>query len=302
MIRFGLCCVFHEAPIRFRTATAKYVLKLRSLNQDPLHYLSQIILDNLQALEQAISYCGEHHIGAFRINSQFMPLYTHPEVKYQLKDFGEAEIIYQKFERCRELAKMLGIRLTLHPDQFVILNSPNERVVKASMEELEYHGLLAELIGADVINIHAGGVYGDKSAALDRLMQQIPKLSKRVRQRLTLENDDKSFTPEDLLPVCRAVGIPLVYDIHHHRCLPDQFTIDEASQLCYQTWNREPLFHISSPREGWSGKKLTSHHDYIDIHDFPLFWLSLDPLTIEIEAKAKEVAIARLMKELNLIY
>jgi UV DNA damage endonuclease len=297
-LRLGLCCIFHEQPIKFRTTTATYIQKLQQQDKDPKSYLSLIILDNLIALENAITFCSTHQIGSFRINSQFLPIYTHPETKYMLSDLPESEMIYARFAKCKQLAAKHNIRLSLHPDQFVVLNSPQTKVVNSSIAELEYHAVLAELVGADVINIHAGGVYGNKPEALQRLKSVIPELSPRVRDRLTLENDDKSYTPEDLLPVCTALSIPLVYDVHHHRCLKDNLSVELASQLCYETWNREPLFHISSPIEGWSGKHPSRHHDYIDIQDFPACWFELGPLTVEIEAKAKEVAIQKLQQEI----
>jgi UV DNA damage endonuclease len=290
-LRLGLCCIFHDQPIKFRTTTATYIQKLREQNKDFESYLSQIILDNLMALEKAIIFCSNNHIGSFRINSQFLPVYTHPETHYDLRNLPESESIYAMLKKCKQLAAKQNIRLCMHPDQFVVLNSPQAKVVKSSIAELEYHAVLAELVGADVINIHAGGVYGNKPEALQRLKSVIPDLSPKVRDRLTLENDDKSYTPEDLLPLCTTLSIPLVYDVHHHRCLKDSLSIEMASQLCYETWNREPLFHISSPIEGWSGKQPSRHHDYIDIQDFPTCWFDLGPLTVEIEAKAKEVAI-----------
>ncbi|MBS0647674.1 MAG: UV DNA damage repair endonuclease UvsE [Verrucomicrobia bacterium] len=296
-IRWGLCCTFREAPIKFRTATAAYVLKLKL--QDRIKYLSQIALDNLNALEASLCYCSTHQIGSFRINSQFLPLYTHPKVGYQIEDLLDAGLILEKFAHCKNLAQKKGLRLTFHPDQFVVLNSPHASVLKNSIQELEYHGLLAELAGADVINIHAGGAYGDKPTALQRLIENFAQLSSRVQTRLTLENDDTTFTPQDLLPVCKQLNVPLVYDVHHHRCLPDGLSIEEASQLAYSTWEREPLFHLSSPISGWKGAYPERHHEYIDIQDFPRSWLKLKSFTLEVEAKAKELAVKRLQEDIS---
>ena len=96
-----------------------------------------------------------------------------------------------------------------------------------------------------------------------------------------------------------AEGVPLVYDAHHHRCLPDGLTVEAVTEAARKTWNREPLFHLSSPIEGWTGPKPERHHDYIDPKDFPSAWFGW-PVTVEIEAKAKELAIARLQADLNL--
>lgn len=109
---------------------------------------------------------------------------------------------------------------------------------------------------------------------------------------------DTCYTPLDLFPLCWREQIPLVYDIHHHRCFPDGFTIREATEMAITTWNREPLFHISSPIFGWKGPTPERHHDFVDPGDFPAEWLGL-PITVEIEAKAKEVAVIKLIHEFN---
>ena len=107
------------------------------------------------------------------------------------------------------------------------------------------------------------------------------------------------FTPADLLPICRAEGVPLVYDVHHHRCLPDHLTVAEATAAASATWDREPLFHLSSPLAGWAGPKPERHHDTIDSRDFPPEWRGL-ALTVEVEAKAKELAVEQLRKHLEI--
>ena len=146
-------------------------------------------------------------------------------------------------------------------------------IVARSVADLESQAEIAEWTNADTVNIHGGGGYGDKPAALERFRRNLELLSPRARARLTVENDDKTFTPADLLPLCRAEGVPLVYDAHHHRCLPDGLTVEQATEAARATWQkREPLFHISSPIEGWPGPKPERHHDYIDPKDFPAAW------------------------------
>jgi len=90
-------------------------------------------------------------------------------------------------------------------------------VTRRSIADLNYHAQVSEWIGADVINIHGGGAYGNKKKALDQVARNLKRLSKAVRNRLTFENDDKTYTPSDLLPLCKREGIPFVYDVHHHR-------------------------------------------------------------------------------------
>jgi UV DNA damage endonuclease len=178
-----------------------------------------------------------------------------------------------------------------------VLNSQRPGVVDASIRELEYQAEVAEWIGADAINIHGGGAFGDKRRALAEFAGSADRLSDRARRRLTVENDT-TFTPADLLPLCRTARIPLVYDVHHHRCLPDCLSVEDATQHALATWDREPLFHISSPLAGWDGPRPRLHHDYIDSADFPACWRGR-AITVEVEAKAKELAVLKLLVELE---
>lgn len=294
-IRLGLCCIFHSADIRFRSRQAGHMLKLS--RDEQLDRLSTTILHNASSLVRALSYCSEHGIGSFRVNSGFLPLKSHPRLTYRLDELPDALLIGELLAVSRSHADNHNIRRTFHPDQFTLLSSPHDHVIRQSLAELDYHAELAELIGADVITLHGGGAYGDKESALARLVENIDRLPAQVRSRLALENDDRTYTPQDLLPVCEQTGVPLVYDVHHHRCLPDELTVEEATQKALATWNREPLFHLSSPRDGWQGKDSRPHHDYIDPSDFPSCWFDRN-LTVEVEAKAKELAVERLSGDL----
>jgi UV DNA damage endonuclease len=296
-LRLGLCCLFVGEPIKFRTTTATHLMRLPL--QERRAKLSALCLANAESLLAALSYCAANGIGSFRVVSSILPIKTHPTAGYAVADLPDAAAIVAAFERCGGLARERQIRTAFHPDQFVVLNSPRAEVVAKSLEEVEYQAEVAEWIGADVINIHGGGAYGDKKQALADFERNVDRLSDRARSRLTLENDDKVYTPADLLPVCRSAGIPLVYDVHHHRCLRDELTIEAATQAALATWNREPLFHVSSPLEGWEGPRPERHHDYIDAADFPDYWRNLH-LTVEVEAKAKELAVLQLARELSI--
>lgn len=297
MLRIGLCCLFHEEPILFRTTTAKYTAQLTSAERD--RKLSDLCLHNAGALLEAINFCSRNGIGSFRVNSRILPLKTHPALGYTVKDLSAGAEIAERFAECGREAARLNIRLSFHPDQFTLLSSPDPEITRKSILELHYQAEVAEWIGADVINIHGGGAYDDKQSALNRTGKAIETLDDSIRKRLTLENDDRVYTPSDLLPLCRSHGIPLVYDIHHHRCLPDGQSAQTVTEQALTTWNREPLFHISSPKGGWDNPQTNKHHDYIDIKDFPGCWRNLD-ITIDVEAKAKELAVMQLKKELNI--
>ncbi len=298
MLRLGLCCVFKEHPVKFRKTTAKYLAQFP--DEERKQRLASLCAQNAQSLLKALEFCRDNKIGSFRINSQILPLKTHPEMGYDIDELPGSDEIINDFKTCGNFSLKYDIRTTFHPDQFIILSSPNPDVVRRSILDLEYQAQVAEWVNADVINIHAGGVYGDKPSALFRLMKTIDTLTDSVRKRLTLENDDRSYSPIDLFPVCSKLDIPMVYDVHHHRCLQDTLSIEEVTRESMKTWDREPLFHLSSPKDGWNASNPRKHHDYININDFPKEWLSLD-ITVEVEAKGKELAIKKLIKELKFL-
>lgn len=297
-MRFGLCCLFKDHPISFRTTTARALSGISRCAQ--LDRLSGICHANARNLYTAVETVHRLGIGAFRITSPLFPRMTHPDVGYRLSELPDGEIIRQFLNATKAFAGQHDIRLSFHPDQFVVLSSPHAAVVANSIRELEYHGDLAQAVGADVINIHAGGVYGDKKLALERFCTVFSDLPEPVAARLTLENDDQSYTVRDLLPTCEKLSIPLVYDVHHHRCNPDGLSIEEATRAAGETWQmtgREQYCHLSSPRAGWVTGNPKPHAEYIDPADVPACWLGRT-ITVDVEAKAKELAVIKLMHDL----
>ena len=298
-MRLGLCCLFKNEPVTFRTTTAKVLATVPRHEQ--LLKLSAICTHNAVNLLLAVETVQRLGIGSFRIMSPLFPRITHPGVGYQLTDLPDGLQIIDLLKQVRSFALTRDIRLSFHPDQFVVLSSPHPAVVANSIMELEYQAMLADAVGADVINIHAGGVYGDKQSALERLSETFKDLPGAVRKHLTLENDDVSYTVSDLLPVCEKLAIPLVYDVHHHRCNPDGLTVEEATLLAGETWlaaGREQYCHISSPKSGWGNSNPKPHADFIDFADLPDCWLGRE-MTIDVEAKAKELAVVQLMISLR---
>lgn len=298
-LRLGLCCLFRAEPVRFRTTTARVLAGLTRRRQ--VERLSELCLSNAAALVEALKAVRRLGIGAFRVLTPLFPCYTHPAVGYRLDDLPDATAIRSILGRAGRFRARHGIRLSFHPDQFVVLSSPRQEVVEGSLAELEYQGLLARLVGAEAINLHGGGSYGDKVEALRRFAASFRRLSQGVRKRLTVENDDVTYTVRDLLPLCGELGIPLVYDVHHHRCNPDGLSVRKATALAVATWGgREPWFHLSSPRSGWGeGRDCRPHADYIDPRDFPREWRGI-AATVDVEAKAKELAVRRLARDLGL--
>lgn len=301
MIRFGLCCLFKNENIKFRLATARNLLFLeKSVGLDKL---SELCFNNVKSLFKALEFINGKGIKAFRVSSRIFPLYTHSECGYRIEQLKDSKEILNTLDMVKKYAKINDIRLSFHPDQFVLLSSPDPEILKNSLYELDYQAMVAELIGADVINIHLGGSYGNKTEVLKRVEKNFnTKLHGKVKELLTFENDDKIYTSKDVYEICKRLEARMVYDVHHHRCNSDGLSIEEATDLCISTWKGkgEPYFHISSPKYGWESKHSQGHSDYINIADFPAYWLELKQnITVDIEAKNKELAVFKLMKELN---
>lgn len=291
-IRFGLCCQFLDSPIRFRAATHRYVSTLAPAERRG--YLAAIARDNAASLGAAIERCAELGIGAFRITSQILPLATHPESGYALADLDDDGTIVDTFADAGARARALGVRLSFHPDQFVVLNSEREAVVASSVAEMAAQGAVAELVGAGVLTLHGGSGAGGLAAALERLERGVDRLPAGARTRLALENDDRTFSPAALLPLCERLGVPFVYDVHHHRCLPDVLDVEETTLRAAATWGeREPYFHVSSPRAAPGEGDCRPHADYVAPADLPAAWRAMR-VTVDVEAKAKERAVLAL--------
>jgi UV DNA damage endonuclease len=292
-LQLGLCCTFVREPIHFRATTAAYVKRLSPKKRTA--FLRDLVLDNARALVDAIEWCRAHRVAAFRVVSQLLPLYTHPKLGYTLEQIDPAGAILNLLADARKRARCGRVRLSFHPDQFVVPGSVREDVVDRSLVELEYQACVAEWIGAEQITLHGGGAQGGKSAALARLKRNLDRLSRPARERIALENDDRVYTVEDLLPIVRELGAPLVYDVHHHRCNPDHLTVEDATEGAANTWgSRTAWTHLSSPRGGWRAREPRIHADFIDPRDVPSCWLGQN-MTVDVEAKAKELAVLRLM-------
>jgi len=293
-MRLGLCCGFVGQPIHFRTTTARHAATLAPKPRRA--FLLQIARDNAATLARGVDWCAAHGVGAFRVTSELLPLYTHPRFGYTLDALDPTGALHEAFGAVAAHACRGEVRLSFHPDQFVVLGSARPEVVAGSIAELEYQATIAALIGAEQLTIHGGGAVGGKPAALDRLARGLDRLSEGARVRIALENDDRIYTVEDLLPLCRRARVPLVYDVHHHRCNPDGLDAGDALDAAAATWGRrEPWAHLSSPLGGWRAPNPRLHADFIAPRDLPPSWLGRR-LTVDVEAKAKERAVLRLKR------
>jgi UV DNA damage endonuclease len=195
------------------------------------------------------------------------------------------------------------MRVSMHPDQFVLLNAKDEKIVRSSIRELEYHCRLLDLMKLPVtakVQIHVGGVYGDKPASIDRFVECYCRLHAAVTRRLVIENDDRCYTAADCLEVCRRTGVPILFDVFHHKVNNSGESVRAALQACAGTWRKRdgvPMVDYSSQEPG---QRRGRHTEHIDLADFRQFLRAARGIDVDVmlEIKDKEQsAIAAIAAE-----
>ena len=189
----------------------------------------------------------------------------------------------------------------MHPDQFTLINSVDERVFETSVRELIYHATTLDSMGLDCsakIQIHLGGVYGDKRKSMHRFVQRFHHLPERIKGRLVIENDDRNYTLNDCMTVYDAIGIPVVLDVFHHEVNGSGETLSQAFHRFVKTWTEEdglPIVHYSSQR---TGSRRGSHAESIDLRDFHSFLEKTKPFDFDVmlEIKDKEKSAVKAVK------
>ncbi|MDD2587172.1 MAG: UV DNA damage repair endonuclease UvsE [Syntrophomonadaceae bacterium] len=286
-----------------RTITLQNLSKIAS-EKDRFARLTSIARENLDNTQRLFFHNRANDIKIFRITSKLIPLATHPvtenwdwfaEVKDKLKSLGD-------------YARENDFRISAHPDHFTLLNSPREEVTEASVRDLEYHLRILDGMRLDSsakLVIHVGGGYKNKEASLARFIQNYKLLSRDIKQRIVLENDDKIYTARDVLELCQELKIPMVLDIHHHWCNNYNDDISDYLADIFSTWDgetRPPKIHISSPKDE---KHFRSHADNVESSFLLDFMAKAKQLNrdfdVMIEAKNKDQALFNLMTELRQI-
>ena len=228
--------------------TANSTFRLASYSEERL---IQKVNNNLDCLFQILQYNVQNSLLFFRISSDLVPFASHP-----VCTFDWAEHFGGHFRKIGDFVKEHDMRISMHPDQFVVINALKDDVVERSVEELEYHCTILDRMALDSnakIQIHLGGVYGDKPSALDRFIERYRSLSKALQSRLVIENDDRSYSLKDCLLVHEKIGIPIIFDAFHHQCLNNGETMRQGLQLSASTWQESdgiPMVDYSSQQTG----------------------------------------------------
>ncbi len=287
--KLGLVCISISKEVRFKTTTRKYLLSLSVPEQE--QKLRSLYTENLKRLFMALDFCRDRDIQLYRLSSNLFPFFDIPVGKAVLDEFNTE--IKEFGDRAREY----NIRLVLHPNQFVVLNSDKPSVIETSIKVLNAHADVFDRMGLPqspwaLMNIHGGK--GDRA---ERLIDVIRDLPHSVKSRLTLENDEKTYSADALTQICHKAEIPMVFDAHHHLVyekLPsyDHPSVAEALAAAKETWKHPEwqLVHISNGRESLHDCR---HSDLIT--QMPESYRNAP--WIEVEAKHKEDAIAKVTQE-----
>ena len=297
MRNYGYACInmgFSNRPKSQRITTNRTMIK-RTFFEKGIGYASELALQNVRDLYKILEWNLENDIYFYRLSSDMIPWAS----EYEMEELPDYNLILAAAMKAGNFAREHGMRLTSHPGPFNKLASPKERVFQLTYKDLKVHGDLFDMIGLPrtpyaKLNIHVGAAYGDKPMALDNFCRNFERLPENVRSRLTVENDDKTSlysTLELYEGVYKRIGIPIVFDYHHHMLHPGGQTEQEALELALSTWGDvKPVVHYAESRSVEQNNpkiKPQAHSDMIR-NPFDDYGNEFD---VMIEAKHKELAL-----------
>jgi UV DNA damage endonuclease len=279
--------------------TGRSMIK-RTFETKGLDYASELTLKNVKDLNGIISWNILNGYDFYRMSSGLAPWKT----EYDWDDLKDIDEIKRWFHSAGTMAKTHGVRLTSHPGPFNVLVSPKEEVVVNCIKDLTIHGDEFDMMGLsrtpyNKINIHLGGAYGDKEASMKRFVKNFPRLPESVSSRLTLENDDKAsmYSVKDLYyGIYKKIGIPIVFDYHHHKFCTGGMSEQEALEMALSTWGDiKPVTHYSESRRDEQKDetiRVQAHSDYV----YDKIEMYGNDFDIMVEAKAKELAVDKYLE------
>lgn len=285
----GLVCITTTEEVRYKTVTRKSLLALDEAAQK--EKLRSIYTENIARLGKAVRFCLANKINLYRMTSAMFPFSDEETGAKILEEFVEV------LAKIGNEATENKLRLVLHPDQFVVLSSDSETVVENSIKILRMHAKTMDLLKQPRSEWAAMTIHGGKSDRADRMVENILKLPEEIRSRIVLENDEYAYSSDEILAICRRARVPMVFDAHHHICREklenyNDKSVEKAFWSARETWTNpaNQMVHISNGRERFGDR---AHSDLIltmpEVFRFAPW--------IEVEAKHKEIAMAKLQTE-----
>jgi UV DNA damage endonuclease len=279
-MRIGYPCINRTID-----CNAKSTFRLESYSETRL---KDSIKNNLECLRRILQFNLEHRIFFFRISSDTVPFASHP-----INRFNWQKHFQEEFEDIGDFIIKNRMRISMHPDQFILINSLREEIFERSKNELKYHAEILDLMKLDFsakIQIHVGGAYGDKKKSMERFVTRFNELDDSIIRRLVIENDDRLYDLNDCLKINAQIQIPILFDVFHHKLNNSATqTQEECFQLAVKTWNEErdgiPMVDYSSQKTNGSPRQ---HSETIDTEDFGLFLKRSKPFDFDVMLEIKD--------------
>lgn len=291
-MNIGYACQAIGVPfVRQRTCIMK--------NASP-EVLIDLIDSNLRALDNILDYNIINGIKLFRISSNIIPFGSHPQ--NTLKWW---EIFSDELSAIGRKATQFNIRLSMHPGQYSVINSPDPEVVKRAVDDLRYHTRLLDAIGVGQehkIILHIGGIYGDKAQSVERFINEYRKLDQNIKNRLVIENDDRQYNIKDVLSISECTGIPVVFDNLHHLVYGDDSrSMNEWIICCNKTWKKADGNQKMHYSQQDFGKRPGAHSETINVDEFFDYYAQLPVLDADImvEVKDKNLSALKCLNAIN---
>ena len=305
MNRIGYCCIAigcNAGKKKKDYITVNRGMVRKTFDARGIPYVSELVIENLKDTLELLKYNLKNDIHVYRMSSDSFPWMS----EYKFEDLPNFTYIQSLLVKIGNFVKENDIRVSYHPGPFNVLASENESVVVKTIDELNKHSELMDLMGLDKshyypINIHINTTKPTREEAAQRFVDKFSLLSDSCKSRLTLENDDSpnQYSVKILHDLVHTkTGIPIVFDQHHFNYGPQDQTMEEALRLAHSTWNVKPMTHMSSPKtlEDTSGRD-TAHADYI-YEEIKTYGLEFDT---EIEAKAKDLAVIKYRSQFQVL-
>ena len=276
--------------------TANSNFRLTSYSEERL---IQAVKNNLDCLATILNYNVQKGFMFFRISSDVIPFASHPVCTFDWPGHFSS-----KLKNIGRFIRIHKIRISMHPDQFVLINALKDEVVERSIRELEYHCTLLDEMGLDrtaKIQIHVGGVYGDRRQAIERFADRYKSLSAALKRRLIVENDDRLYDLKDCLSVHEKTTIPILFDVFHHQCLNKGESLRKGLELAGQTWKKSDGIPMVDYSNQQPGHRLGTHAKSINLQLFQMFLNQTKGLDFDImlEIKDKEKSALKALEVLE---
>lgn len=302
MKNIGYCCIslsINEGLSKKEQITINRGMIKKTFESKGLNYVSELTIANLNDCMKILRHNLKNNIYVYRMSSDMLPCLGF----YKIKELPNLELIRIKLKNIGDFVKNNQIRVSFHPSHFNIIASENPVVVKNSIDELDKHAQIMDMMGLDdttfyPINIHIGTTKPSCEEAAKRFCEVFPQLSESCKKRLTVENDDSpnQYSVKMLHEmVHKKIGIPIVADSLHHQCFNGDQTWEEALRMAVSTWKTKPICHHSSSKKLHEDptSKLEAHANFL-YEKFESFDLNVD---VELECKKKDFSLIKYRKE-----